>query len=90
MDIVSNFAMPVICKTPELARKYREKFAAADVEIRPVIAGNMTKQPFYQKYVSDTAPRPNSDLVHENGFYFGNNPEMTPEEIELLCSLLEP
>lgn len=89
MDIVSNFAMPIICKTPELVEKYRAKFAAADVEIRPVIAGNMTKQPFYQKYVSDTAPRPNSDLVHENGFYFGNNPEMTTEEIDLLCSLLE-
>lgn len=89
MDIVSNFAMPVICKSPELVEKYRQKFAAADVEIRPVIAGNMTKQPFYQKYVDDTAPRPNSDLVHENGFYFGNNPEMTTEEIELLCSLLE-
>lgn len=89
MDIASNFAMPVICKTPELAQKYREKFSSANVEIRPVIAGNMTKQPFYQKYVSDTAPRPNSDLVHENGFYFGNNPEMTPEEVELLCSLLE-
>ncbi|HEY1085848.1 MAG TPA: DegT/DnrJ/EryC1/StrS family aminotransferase [Candidatus Saccharimonadales bacterium] len=89
MDIVSNFAMPIICKTPQLAQKYREKFTAADVEIRPVIAGNMTKQPFYQKYINDSAPRPNSDLVHENGFYFGNNPEMTDDEIELLCSLLE-
>ena len=89
MDKVSNFSMPVICKTSELAKKYREKFTLTEVEIRPVIAGNMTKQPFYQKYVTDIAPRPNSDLVHANGFYFGNNPEMTEEEISLLCSLLE-
>lgn len=89
MDVVSNFAMPVICKSPELVQRYRKKFAEAGVEIRPVIAGNMTKQPFYQKYVNDITSRPNSDLVHENGFYFGNNPEMTEEEIELLCSLLE-
>lgn len=89
MDAVSNFSMPIICKTPELAEQYRAKFEAAEVEIRPVIAGNMTKQPFYQKYVQDTAPRPNSDLVHENGFYFGNNPEMTPEEIDTLCNLLQ-
>lgn len=89
MDVVSNFAMPVICRSPELVQRYRKKFAEAGVEIRPVIAGNMTKQPFYQKYVNDITPRPNSDLVHENGFYFGNNPEMTEEEIELLCSLLE-
>jgi CDP-6-deoxy-D-xylo-4-hexulose-3-dehydrase len=89
MDAVSNFSMPIICKTPELARHYKNMFEEAEVEIRPVIAGNMTKQPFYQKYVDDTAPRPNSDLVHANGFYFGNNPEMTNEEINTLCGLLE-
>lgn len=89
MDTVSNFSMPIICKTPELAAKYKAKFDAAGVEIRPVIAGNMTKQPFYKKYVQDIAPRPNSDFVHANGFYFGNNPEMTNEEINILCGLLE-
>lgn len=89
MNAVSNFSMPIICKTPELARQYKTKFEEAGVEIRPVIAGNMTEQPFYQKYVQDTAPRPNSDLVHANGFYFGNNPEMTAEEINILCGLLE-
>lgn len=88
MEIISNFSMPIICKTPELAQQYRSKFEAAGVEIRPVIAGNMTKQPFYQKYVKDVDPRPNSDLVHANGFYFGNNPEMTNEEIDTLCGLL--
>lgn len=89
MDSVSNFSMPIICKTPELATKYKKKFQDAEVEIRPVIAGNMTEQPFYRKYVNDNAPRPNSDLVHANGFYFGNNPEMTAEEIATLCELLE-
>jgi CDP-4-dehydro-6-deoxyglucose reductase, E1 len=88
MKTVSNFSMPVICKTPELAASYRSKFETADVEVRPVIAGNMTKQPFYRKYVNDTEPRPNSDYVHANGFYFGNNPEMTDEEIDILCELL--
>ena len=88
MDVISNFSMPIICKTSELMKKYREKFQAADVEIRPVIAGNMTKQPFYQKYVEGIAPCPNSDLVHANGFYFGNNPELTEEEVNIFCDLL--
>jgi CDP-6-deoxy-D-xylo-4-hexulose-3-dehydrase len=88
MDVVSNFAMPVISKTGELADVYKKRFVDAGVEIRPVIAGNMTKQPFYRKYVKDPAPRSNSDLVHANGFYFGNNPEMTEDEITALCDLL--
>jgi CDP-6-deoxy-D-xylo-4-hexulose-3-dehydrase len=88
MSVVSNFAMPIICRTKELTDRYKKRFEEAEVEIRPVIAGNMTKQPFYQKYVRDLAPRPNSDLVHANGFYFGNNPEMTGEEVAILCGLL--
>ena len=89
MSLVSNFAMPVICKTKDLADSYKARFEEAGVEIRPIIAGNMLNQPFYQKYVKDMAPRPNSELIHENGFYFGNNPEMTAEEITILCGLLE-
>ncbi|ORA68759.1 hypothetical protein BST23_02740 [Mycolicibacterium elephantis] len=88
MDVVSNFAMPVICRTSDLAADYKTRFTKAEVEIRPVIAGNITKQPFYRKYINDTEPRPNSDLIHSNGFYFGNNPEMTRHEIETLCHLL--
>lgn len=89
METISNFSMPIICKTPELAEQYKQRFQDAEVEIRPVIAGNMTEQPFYKKYVNDLAVRPNASLVHTNGFYFGNNPEMTDDEINTLCSLLE-
>lgn len=88
MDVISNFAMPIICKTAALANIYKRKFEKADVEIRPVIAGNMTEQPFYKKYVKEYVSCPNSSLVHANGFYFGNNPEMTDKDIDLLCSLL--
>ncbi len=88
MDIISNFSMPIICKDESVAEIYRKKFSEADVEIRPIIAGNMTRQPFYKKYVSDQSDQPNSDLVHANGFYFGNNPELTVDEVNTLCELL--
>lgn len=89
MDIISNFAMPLICKTSKLADSYKNKFEKAEVEIRPIIAGNVMNQPFFKKYVNDTKKRSNSDFVHQNGFYFGNNPEMTEQEINYLCKLLE-
>lgn len=89
MDLISNFSMPIICKTPELAKKYRERFEKADVEIRPIIAGNITRQPFYVKYVNDSQQLENSDIAHDNGFYFGNNPELTEEEVAVLCGLLK-
>jgi CDP-6-deoxy-D-xylo-4-hexulose-3-dehydrase len=89
MDIVSNFAVPVVCRSAELAVGYKSKFDNAGVEIRPVIAGNMTRQPFYRKYFPKPVLLPNSDLVHQNGFYFGNNPELTENELALLTDLLD-
>jgi dTDP-4-amino-4,6-dideoxygalactose transaminase len=49
----------------------------------------MTKQPFYRKYAKKSEPCPNSDVVHANGFYFGNNAELTASEVRTLCGLLE-
>lgn len=88
MEIISNFSMPVICKSPEIAKKYKDKFNQV-AEIRPVIAGDMTKQPFYKKYISEPANCPNSELVHNNGFYFPNNPELTDSEVTQLCEALK-
>lgn len=89
MDTISNFAMPVICKDSGTFVKYRQRFENMGVEIRPIIAGDMTKQPFYNKYMSDEIECQNASTVHKSGFYFGNNPELTNEEISAVTSLLE-
>lgn len=89
MDLISNFAMPVVCKNHDLFLKYKNKFEEAEVEIRPIIAGDMTKQVFYKKYIKKNENCPNADFIHKNGFYFPNNPELTKSEVKLLCKLLE-
>ncbi|MDB5194407.1 MAG: hypothetical protein JWN50_421 [Parcubacteria group bacterium] len=87
MDTVSNMAMPVLAVSRAQAEIYKKKFAP-HVEIRPVIAGNMLNQPFYKKYVSDLRRYDNAEFIHQNGFYFANNPELTNEEVSLIVSLL--
>ncbi len=86
MNVISNFSMPIICRTKEICEKYKIKFAEI-AEIRPVIAGDITKQPFYKKYQKDSHC-PNATFIHENGFYFPNNPELTKEEVNSLCKIL--
>src|SRR3989338_1538915 len=61
MNIVSNFAMPVIFKNPKTFMHYRNKFEKNNVEIRPIIAGDITQQPFYKKYVMHQDQCPNSN-----------------------------
>lgn len=89
MSLVSSFAIPVILRYFPTVKSYMKKFIDAEVEIRPMIAGNMARQPFYQKYVSNPGNQPNAEFIHKNSFYFGNNPELTIEEIELLSGLLK-
>ncbi len=88
METISSFAIPVICRTKDAMEQYLAAFQKADVEIRPMIAGNMLNQPFYKKHVTDVQECANADLIHDQGFYFGNNPELTDAELTTLEELL--
>lgn len=88
IEYISNFAMPLVARSPEILQGVVQRFEAAGVEIRPVIAGNIAAHPFWKKALAP-AHCPNADLVHAQGFYFPNNPDITVEEVELICGLVE-
>lgn len=88
LTVHSPFALPVLCKTPELRDRYFSEFSGAGIEIRPVIAGDMQKQPFYRKYVKTVYDLPGAAFVHNTGFYCGNYPELSDADIETLISCL--
>ncbi len=83
---LSNFALPIICRTPALRDEYIARFVASDVEVRPIIAGNIQRQPFYSKYVHRTYDLPGAEFIHNCGFYCGNYPELSDKDLETLCS----
>ena len=85
---LSTFAFPLVCKTAELRTHYLQKFTEAGVEIRPMIAGNMQEQPFYKKYVTNLYNLPGADMMHSNGFYCGNYPELLEEDLLVFEELL--
>lgn len=89
IKVLSTFAVPIICKTEKLRNKYLNQFSGAGIEIRPMIAGNMQRQPFYSKYVKTKFELPNTDFIHENGFYCGNYPELTKNDLEVIISCLK-
>lgn len=89
LDVVSNFAVPIICKSKEIRDQVVES-CNDRVEIRPIVGGDMTKQPFFQKNVThfrDVWKHSNARVIHEQGLYFGNNPELTSKEIATLLKI---
>jgi CDP-6-deoxy-D-xylo-4-hexulose-3-dehydrase len=85
---LSNFAFPVLCTSAGLRQKYFAQFSGAGVEIRPVIAGDIQKQPFYSKYVKESWDLPGAKFIDACGFYCGNYPELTETDLETLASCL--
>ena len=70
LDLISNFAVPVLTKSEASLEKYLTRFSDASVEVRPMIAGNMARQPFYRKYVANPGMQTNSEFAHSCSFYF--------------------
>ena len=89
LSVLSSFAFPVVCRTPELRDKYVTRFSDAGVEIRPMIAGNIQRQPFYEKYVNTRSELPGADLLHHCSFYCGNYPELTDTDLEIIIRCLK-
>jgi CDP-4-dehydro-6-deoxyglucose reductase, E1 len=86
MTKISNFAFPFVCKTPEI-RDRLVKSCEEYIEIRPIVGGNMCNQPFFEKYAKCMYPGPNVELIHNQGLYVGNNPEMTEEDLDKIVSI---
>lgn len=87
IDFPSNFAVPVICKSRKIRDELVEKCKDV-VEIRPIVGGDMTLQPFFKKYVKGAFDEnPNARIVHQQGLYFGNNPELTDKEMNTIIKL---
>lgn len=87
IDFLSNFAVPLVCRT----KKIRDELVEAckgKIEIRPIVGGDMTMQPFFKKHVAPGIfGNSNARLVHEQGLYFGNNPELTQKEINTILDV---
>jgi len=84
MNFISNFAYPLIFKDKETFEKYKKKFDGK-VEIRPIVGGSINEQPFFKENKKICS---NAKIIHSLGFYIPNNPDLTQEEIKIICELL--
>lgn len=82
---ISNFAYPIIHhKRDELSKVLFDN----DIENRPLVAGNMYKQPFIQDLNIKETKLSFADIVDKYGLYLPNNPDLTKEKIEYICDIV--
>jgi CDP-6-deoxy-D-xylo-4-hexulose-3-dehydrase len=88
----SWFAFPVLVNksapfTREDVTSHLEKLG---IETRPIVAGNIARQPGFKKLVPDFDPSlSGSDIIHTQGFYIGIHPVDYSTQIAKLDNILE-
>lgn len=90
----SNYAFNLILKRPDddLVQRLMRKMRDSGVEFRRGSAGggNQIRQPYLKGVVPDGHHRefPETEHVHFYGFYIGNFPDLSDEEVDELCAIL--
>jgi CDP-6-deoxy-D-xylo-4-hexulose-3-dehydrase len=80
----SSFCLPLICKHAKLMPRLKKAFEEAGIENRPIVGGNLLRQPFLAKYKHIKAP--NADILNDQGVYVGNSQFVT---LEMVAKLIE-
>ena len=88
----SWMAMPLMvdAAAPFTRKDLVDHLEREGVETRPVVTGNVARQPVAKAFASLTKhPLPGADAVHERGFYVGLSPIMTAAGIDRLIETFD-
>ena len=88
LTINSNFAFPLIFKEKKQTEEAKKIFFNSGIEIRPIIGRNLTEQPFFKKNKKYNFQVPNAQLASRHGFYFGNDPSFTKNELNHIINAI--
>lgn len=80
----SSFCFPFICRNPKIMSYLKESFAKNGIEYRPVVSGNLLRQPFLKEYSIEGQGPHTVDIVHNQGVYIGNNHFVTKDDMKFL------
>lgn len=90
----SNYAFNLVLKKPDkdLADRLMQKMRNSGVEFRRGSAGggNQIRQPYLKGIVPNDYHLnfPNTEHIHFYGFYIGNFPDLTNEEVDKICAII--
>lgn len=85
----SWFSFALIFPSTEIRNTIARKFKLANIECRPVVTGNFTRQPvmeFLDHTIADDLYY--SNLIHDCGMYIGNHPHPLNSELDRVVEII--
>ena len=85
----SWFGFPVICKTRKMRDDLRKHLEKNGIETRPIICGNMTKQPGIKNIKYRISGKlSGADIIMDRGIFWGSSPDMTKSEVNYVIKVV--
>lgn len=81
-NFISSFAIPVVSQN---RNKIVEKLIENNIEVRPLIAGNMSNKPMSKEYYRELN---NCNIIESKGFYIPNHQDLTLQEIDKIIDII--
>lgn len=90
VDDSSYFGFPIIFKTPEDRTKAVKLFRELNIECRPIVAGNFTRNEVIKFFdYSIYGELENSDKIHDCGLFIGNHQFECSQQIKTIVNLIK-
>jgi len=71
--VSSWFGFGLVATSKEQRNIITERLFSTGVDIRPIVSGNMARQPMFSQYNVDPTTFKNAEVIHECGFMIGNH-----------------
>ncbi len=85
-----SFAMTVKEDAPPITELLKKRLTAKGIENRPMLAGNMARQPGMNKFKYRTiGDLPNADYVMKNGIAIGCHQEVSSDDVGYVADTIE-
>jgi CDP-6-deoxy-D-xylo-4-hexulose-3-dehydrase len=84
---MSSFVLPFLFKQEAVKKEFQALIRTKGIESRPLISGNLLKQPFLSRYYVKGEYEV-SDMIHNNAFYIGNNQFVDRARLDILEEIM--
>ena len=89
LDETSSFCFGLIFKNKKERNLVLRELLAKGIESRPVVAGNLTRQPVFKDMDIKADKTPMADLIDDCGLYVPNNQFMNAEKIDYMIEKIK-
>ena len=84
-NFISNFAMPIVHKNKDIIVN---NLISENIEVRPLIAGNMATKPMWKHKYPIVLSLPNCELIEKYGFYVPNHQNLSKKDISKIIDII--